>query len=345
MSLFHFPDDVTRWETGCRPETLSRFERFVYGCRPETLSSGCLQDFVGSEHRSDGVVYRDAQLQYGNCRFTYTLFRPDTEEKTPCIIYILHPQQANRIQIKTNWANAEIPIADIIRRGCSIALLSADEVAADRPDGVSTGIFAEVKDERTPESWGVISAWSWSASRVLDHLSGCPNMDAAAVAVAGHSRGGKAALWAAAEDRRFAACFSNCSGCTGAALARGCEGETVRQINTVFPHWFADVYKNYNDNENALPVDQHQLLALIAPRKLLVASASEDSWADPDGELLSATLASNAYALYGGARLRIDNLQPDRLYSAGNIAYFRRTGTHAVTREAWMAFLSFFLGE
>ena len=156
-----------------------------------------------------------------------------------------------------------------------------------------------MKAEYPEASWDAIAAWGWGLSCVLDYLIEDEDVDGEKVAVFGHARLGKTALWAGARDTRFALVVSNDSGCAGAAISRRRFGETVRKINDHFPHWFADRFRNYDDNEDALPFDQHCFLALIAPRALYVASASEDLWGDPVGEFLSLSEASKVYALYG----------------------------------------------
>jgi hypothetical protein len=176
----------------------------------------------------------------------------------------------------------------------------------------------------------------------LDYLVREARVDASRVALVGHSRGGKAALWAGAEDARFAMVVSNESGEGGAALSRRAYGETIERITTAFPHWFTATYQTFNGREAALPIDQHMLLASIAPRALYVASADEDLWADPRGEFLSLAASSPAFGLFGDAPIAPDAMPPlDTPLVVGRRGYHVRTGDHNLTPYDWDRFADF----
>lgn len=236
----------------------------------------------------------------------------------------------------------------LLDAGYGLATIHTADIEPDRPDSWKTGVRrAYLADGvQKKDDPGTISTWAWGLSRGLDALLTIPEVDPDRVIVWGHSRLGKTSLWAAATDPRFAAAVSNDSGCGGASLTRHIvrdgKSETLRKIIEVFPHWFALNLSDYIDREEALPVDQHELLALVAPRPVYVASAESDVWADPEGEFLAAREASKVYRLFGRAGIPEEAPMPKLHEPVGEgIGYHIRAGEHSVHSFDWAAFVDF----
>lgn len=234
------------------------------------------------------------------------------------------------------------PVLEAVAQGIAVATVYSGEFDPDRDDGFADGVHGLFGDpaDRDQHSWGTIAAWAWGLSRCLDVISeNVPEIDPRRVVSIGHSRMGKTALWAAAQDERLAGAVANGSGCTGAALSRRRIGERLVHINQRFPHWFARAYHAYAEREHELPIDQHLLQALVAPRPLYVASASNDHWADPRGEHAGSVAASPAWQLHGLGG--VPEAWPAENQSVGaHLGYHCRPGAHDLLAVDWQHVLT-----
>jgi hypothetical protein len=296
--------------------------------KPAQVPAGGVPAFIGLNFTGNHGVHPSTEITLST-----TWMRESNEPEKKGQVIDHKATEASRGNQASRW-----PLETIVDAGCAVATFYYGDIDPDFDDGFQNGIHA-LFGKPGPGEWGSIGAWAWGASRALDYLETDPAINKGKVAVFGHSRLGKTALWAGAQDERFAMVISNNSGCGGAALSRRRFGERVQRINTSFPHWFCDGFLQYNENEAALPVDQHQLVALIAPRLVYVASAVEDQWADPKGEFLSAKHAGPVFELLGKKGVGVEEMPGLNAPVGETVRYHIRSGKHDVTDYDWEQYL------
>ncbi|MEX1211792.1 MAG: hypothetical protein WEA36_02995 [Balneolaceae bacterium] len=371
-------EDTETWTRQRRPELLEQFRAQVYGRVPafdyETsyqVRSVDDQALGGLATRKEATIQLTNEENGSEVSIELLIYLPNgVAGRVPAFMglnfygnHTIHDDEEILISNKWMRPNDSIGIQDnrateetrgvyserwqveeVLSRGYAVVTAYAGDMEPDEHNRLYEGVRAlsyGSTAKPAADEWGTLAAWAWGLSRMMDYLEADEAIDHQRIAVLGHSRLGKAALWAGATDERFGIVISNNSGCGGAALSRRKLGETVGVINTSFPHWFCENHNRYNEREAELPVDQHMLLALIAPRPLYVASAVEDTWADPKGEFLSAVEATPAWRLYGLEGLPATTLPEVDQPVSGTIGYHIRSGGHAVTAYDWEQFLMF----
>lgn len=366
------------WEQRRRPEILWLFEEHVYGRGP-TRPPGMWWEVIEEDRNALGgrAVRREVSVwlrgDRGGPRMDLLLYLPAAATRPRPVFlglnfmgnHTVHPDPG--IRITDHWvpndrrgtvvenratsssrgvAASNWPVERILARGYGLATVYCGDLEPDFPEGWKLGVRAALSPAGTnhvfaPEEWGAIAAWAWGLSRAMDYLQTDREVDPRGVVLIGHSRLGKAALWAGARDPRFALVIANESGEGGAALTRRRFGERIADLNRRFPHWFCGRYKQYDDREDDLPVDSHELIALMAPRPVYVGSASEDLWADPRGEFLAALEAGVVYRLYGRRGLDVSEMPPIGQSVGQWIGYHIRAGRHDLTAWDWEQYLDF----
>jgi len=385
--------DAETWRNSRRGEVLALFERDMYGKTPDAANAvkGKLRYVLQSE-KTDALggkaTRREVRILFSESAeepyLDLLIYIPNkatgavpaflglnfngnhavTDEPDVIVASSWFPHFSNGVETKPKPRGEEKsrwPIEMIIDRGYALATAFYGDIDPDFDDGFQNGVhplfYREGQTRPDPDQWGSIGAWAWGLSRALDYLETCDAIDAKRVAVIGHSRLGKTALWAGAQDERFAMVISNNSGSGGAAISRRAFGETIGLTMTVRPQWFCGNFNKYNKNGSALPIDQHELAALIAPRPIYIASAEKDPMADPKGEMLCAFNADAVYRLLGtdgigdAAKKWIVTEKDGMVYDAaapplnepvgGTIRYHIRTGEHDVTDYDWLQYLDF----
>lgn len=339
---------ASEWNKIRRPEILELFRENVYGRVPATTYSKSFKVVNEDKNAMDGkATLKQVEITIASegksLIIHLTMFTPNNTGKTSPVFLLIDNRGAGNTDPTRQVKSEFWPAEEVIARGYGIAVFPNSDVDPDNFDDFKNGIHAVLdRGIRPPDAWGTIAAWAWGASRCMDYFETDPGVDIKKVAVLGHSRGGKTALWAGAEDQRFSLVISNESGCGGAALARRRFGETVARINTSFPHWFCTNYRKYSDNENAMPVDMHMLLALIAPRALYVDCAGDDLWGDPRGSYLSLFYSQPAYRLMKVKSSIPEAMPPlNKQVVSGKVGFHIRDGGHNMLLKDWNFFMDF----
>jgi len=362
--------DPKMWRETRRPEILRAFETNVYGRTPQVATRLRFETTDTDAQALGGLATRK--------QVTIRLFEEAAAPWIDLLVYIpndapkpvpaflglsygnqgVHPDPGIKPSRDTTPKRGEHaarwPLEMILRRGYAVATFAGADVEQDRhgsgslmkPDGWKKGVrgYLLAKSGRTEladDDWGSIGVWAWGLSRAMDYLETDPAIDRRKVAVFGHSRTGKTALWSGAQDERFALVISNNSGQGGASLARRRFGETVAASYALSGIWYCRNYRRFGNNESALPVDQHMLIALMAPRPVYIASAEQDGWADPRGEFLAGRHAEPVYRLLGLPGLGVKEMPAVDTPVGQTIGYHIRTGNHDITPYDWQQYLNF----
>jgi len=332
--------DAKTWSSARRPEIIRFYEQEIFGAIPANTPSIAWD--APQIERGDTAVTRRIAGRIGAA--------PDGPRVNLKVVLPVNPKGAVPVILLMQFGGGGTAVVDppvaseILARGWGYATVGYQEIQPDKADAFDQGVIgaAAAGKARTPESWGDVSAWAWGVSRVIDYLEKDPAIDARRIAVHGHSRLGKTALWASALDPRIAAVYASCPGEMGAALSRRDFGETVDDMAQRFPYWFNGNFQKWAGRWNDMPVYAHMLIALSAPRPVFVTGGTEDQWADPVGEFLAEVAAGPVYRLLGRKDLGATRLPPlDTAVLDGDLGWLYHTGPHAATPDDWKAFLRF----
>ncbi len=339
---------ITDWEKIRRPEIFRLFQDEVYGQIPsdfEAISFEKVNDAANPypeiAELEEVNIKVDRRGKSHTMRINFFLPK-DGKGPFPVILLINYlPRYADGTLVdEAFW-----PVPELIKRGFATASFHVETVAPDNEENFQNGIISTLYPEQINQANGMkaLGAWGWGAMRAMDYFEKHDKVDSKKSVLVGHSRTGKAALWASANDSRWAFTYANESGCGGAALSKRKFGETVGAINRRFPHWFADNFNKYNEKEEVLPIDQHLLPGLIAPRSVYYSSAKSDQWADPKGEFLGIQLGSRIAAEIYRKKAVFDRTFEDieGAVHLESVGYHIREGEHDLTWRDWKLFLEF----
>ena len=344
---------MEQWEKARAPELFDTFASEEYGRWPKagTFSVSFESDEPDRLMMGGKAIRKRIRItcagDNGAKSFVATAFIPVCKKPVPAFLLICNRDPYENIDPTRSKKSGFWPAEEIVDRGYAAVAFWNGDIAPDMNTGNREGIFAcfdQKKSRYRFDRWGTLAAWAWGASRVMDWIETEPLINSKRVAVVGHSRGGKTALVAGVYDKRFAMACSNDSGCSGAKLNHIDlpKSESVAIIVRSFQYWFAPNYMFLVNREKEWKVDQHQFIALMAPRLVCIGSATEDAWAGQEGEYYAGLLASPAWELYGRKGLVANGFPPpDKPLQEGCVSYHLRTGKHNLTPYDWKCYMDF----
>ena len=346
------------WFQVRRPQILALFGNLVYGVVPQPESPvRTTFEVVKTDPAYMGgkATRKDVKIRFenakGSAEIQILVFTPNGLGK-PAPAFLLHSFAGTRddghdVSLdRPGFTRNGLPLGEFFQRGFGFVVVPQGELVrhneVEFQKGVHPLFYRTGQSFPKANEWGVIATVSWSASRAMDYLETDRDIDAKRIVAMGHSKMGKATLWTCTQDPRFAMAILAQSGCGGAALWKRNFGENLEKMVTRFPYWLCRNAAKFARNEEDLPVDQHMLIACLAPRPVYVASGSEDLWADPRGEFLSAFHASEVYRLLGREGLTSEASPPvGEVLASGSVGYHNRAGGHSVEMFDWLRFLEF----
>jgi len=363
--------NAKQWTRKRRPEILSLFEEFQYGKVPSRPSDMTFNVFDWGTPALDGAAVRKQVTVYftkdtSSHKMDILIYLPaDAKEPVPVFLSIgfmpnatvtddpgikagmMRDPEGNLVPVQRKGGFGRMDVNQFLSEGIGFATVNYSEIEPDFAEGIRYGIrgyyLKKGQDYPAPDEWGAISAWSWGLSRVMDYFETDPQIDAGKVALFGVSRLGKTALWTGARDQRFGMVIASCSGEGGAALSRRNYGENIDHMThpTRYFYQFASNWRNYRDDPSKSPVDAHMLIALMAPRPLLLQTGTTDNWSDPKGEFLAAAAAGPVYELLGKKSLGTQIWPEAGVPVLNDLGYYMHEGGHGSMPSDFPVFISF----
>ncbi len=342
-------DKASVWWKKRRPEILADYEEYIYGYTPKNTPKVNFEVTLTDTNAMDGkaikktIVGRIDNSAYPDATPTVaiTLYIPKhTTGKVPLMVTV----GGFLGRFPGSKSTAPTALDMVLAKGWAIATVNTGALQADNGAGFKTGIIGLMNkgNIRKPDDWGVFTAWCWGLSRAFDYFETEPLIDSKKIGIEGHSRWGKTALLESALDSRWAICYASCAGSMGSALEKRDWGESINDCAQPGEyHWMAANFLKYAGNWQSMPVDAHELIALVAPRPLLITGGTQDQWADPKGEFLACVAASPVYVLLGKKGISVTEMPaPDVSLTDGDLAFREHTGGHTDLPD-WPVFIEF----